>query len=188
MFEKIKSLKSEFSSVADAPVIRDSDGRAVINMTVHNDDDFLSPYSVNNTETISSEVADFLQNAAMAYHPKEKLTLRISSSCIDENEKRIYTKAIKNYFNLHFIENARELKRNTISSIIMMIIGVLGLAFMIFGEKLGFPSILIECIDIFAWVFIWETVDLFFISRSLLKLKLRRLIAFTEIKVEYIHI
>ena len=68
----------------------------VINLNVSNDDGFLSPYSFEGTPVISSEVADFLENAVKAHSPKEKLILNVKGDCIDENERVQYAAAIKN--------------------------------------------------------------------------------------------
>ena len=60
----------------------------VIRMTVKDDSDFLSVYSVTDTPVISSEVAQFLEHSIQdLIHPKH-LTLIIKSSCIDDTEKK----------------------------------------------------------------------------------------------------
>ena len=42
---------------------RDSDGNIIIDMTVSNDDDFLSVYSTSHTPVISTDVAAFIENS-----------------------------------------------------------------------------------------------------------------------------
>jgi O-acetylhomoserine/O-acetylserine sulfhydrylase-like pyridoxal-dependent enzyme len=42
---------------------RDNEGRAVVKMSVKNDDSFLSYFSANETAVISSDVAEFLENS-----------------------------------------------------------------------------------------------------------------------------
>ena len=46
----------------------------------------------------------------------------------------------------------------------MFLVGVAALGSMFFAESFGVKQLWIECIDIFAWVFIWEAVDLQFIE------------------------
>ena len=53
------------------------------------------------------------------------------------------------------------------------------------AEKMGVSGIWIECMDIFAWVFVWEAVDLFFIERGMLRLKKKRLDACMDRTVRY---
>ena len=69
---------------------RDADGRVIINMTVKDDTDFLSVFSIGDTPVISSEVAEFLESSTHSVLPKEQLALRIHSNCIDDNEKEEY--------------------------------------------------------------------------------------------------
>ncbi|MGN0802557.1 MAG: hypothetical protein ACI4MF_08200 [Candidatus Faecivicinus sp.] len=160
-----------------------SDGR--IMMTVRDDADFLSPYSANSGEVISSEVADFLTGSAQKFPPRTPLTLRIYSDCIDDREKQIYREAIRNYFSLQRIANRRDMRRNAILSGAMLIVGIIGLAGMFVAEHCNARQLWIECIDIFAWVFLWEAVDLRFIERRRLRLQRQRLEAFIAMKVDY---
>ena len=110
---------------------------STINMTVLNDDGFLSPYSETSTPMISSEVADFLENSAKGFHPKDKLLLNVYTNCVDEVEQQVYPKAIKNYFAAQLKSLEFELKRNLLSVIWFTIIGICGLTFMILYSRFG---------------------------------------------------
>lgn len=158
---------------------------ATIHMTVNDDSAFLSPYAETGRPVIATEVADFLENSANAYRPGEKLHLQIKSTCIDDEEKPRYTQAIANYFSLELEETNRNLKRKTVVSVIFTLIGILALAFMFVCGKRELNDLWIECIDIFAWVFLWEAVDQFFIERSPLLMRRKRLKNFTEMKITY---
>ncbi|MCI5847844.1 MAG: hypothetical protein MRZ98_09400 [Clostridiales bacterium] len=163
----------------------DSQGRAILTMRVRDDGDFLSPYSLSREETISADVAEFLTESAMAVHPRTPMTLHIHSQCIDEKEQDVYRWAIRSYFTLQAIEHQRTMRRNAIQSAVMEAVGVVSLAGMVWAEKMGVSGIWIECMDIFAWVFVWEAVDLFFIERGMLRLKQKRLDAFMDMTVRY---
>ena len=154
---------------------------AKIDMTVNDDSDFLSPYAETGKPVISSEVAEFLENSANAFHPKEKITLSVHSDCIDDNEKIVYEKAIRNYFSLQLID--RSMRRKTIIATWFSVVGILALAFMFLISRLGINDLWTECVDIFAWVFLWEAVDQFFIERSGLMLRKKRLDNFIDMKI-----
>ena len=77
------------------------------------------------------------------------------------------------------------MRRNAVQSVVMAAVGVVSLAGMVWAEKMGVSGIWIECMDIFAWVFVWEAVDLFFIERGMLRLKQKRLDAFMDMTVRY---
>lgn len=156
-----------------------------INMTVTDDDGFLSPYSEEGKPTISSEVADFLETAAKANRPKDKLRLAVRGDCIDEEEKKKYSAAIKNYYELKLKEEEREFYKKTVNSIVFTIIGILALAVMFLLSAKNVGEVWKECIDIFAWVFLWEAVDQFFIERGAIMLRRKRFKNFLEMEVSY---
>lgn len=156
---------------------------AQINMTVNDDSNFLSPYAETGKPVISSEVAEFLENSANAFHPKEKITLVIHSGCIDENEKIVYEKAIRNHFSLQLNDVDRSMRRKTIIATWFSVVGILALAFMFLIGRLGINDLWVECVDIFAWVFLWEAVDQFFIERSGLMLRRKRLDNFINMEI-----
>ena len=161
------------------------DTACVINMTVLNDSEFLSPYSPTETPIISGEVAEFLENGAAKRMPKQKVSLNIHSDCIDDGEKTVYDKAIRNYFNLKLEGANQDLKRNLIVSVIFTVIGVVGLAAMLLFEHFFNNAIWVEVVDIFAWVFVWEAVDQFFIERRKLIRNRSKYQAFTEMQINY---
>ena len=51
--------------LSERSVEYDANGRAVINMTVKDYSDFLSPYSERATAVISSDVAEFIENSTL---------------------------------------------------------------------------------------------------------------------------
>ena len=146
--------------------------RAVIDMEVDSDEGFTSPYSAAGKPVISSEVADFLENAVDAFHPRESLTLNVYGDCIDDGEKARYGAAIRNYFGNKL-------------GLVFTVIGILGLVAMFVLDRLGTNGVWVECVDIFAWVFLWEAVDQFFIERRLLLLKRKRNLAFTQMEINF---
>ena len=154
-------------------------------MTVTNDDDFLSPYSPTASPIVSSDVAEFLENGANKFLPKQKMQLDVHSDCIDDNEKVIYDKAIRNYFSLKLDGMKQALSRNLIVSIVFTIIGIIGLAAMLLLDHFFDNAIWVEVVDIFAWVFVWEAVDQFFIERRKLQLDCKKYQAFVEMQINY---
>lgn len=164
---------------------KDTDKVYRIDMTVLDDNGFLSPYSPVASPVIASETAEFLENSAENYISKQKMQLNIRSDCIDDAEKVTYDKSIRNYFYLKLTAAKRNLRRNLIISIIFTIIGIAGLALMFVLDHLGVKAIWVEVADIFAWVFLWEAVDQFFIERRKILLDCRKYKAFAEMEINY---
>lgn len=166
-------------------ICRDEEGRVIVNMTVKDDDDFLSVFSESNTPVIDSEVAEFLETGIHALTPGELLALHIHSDCIDEREQAEYSDAIREYYTERYIANEKELKRNRLIVWLLASAGVLVLSLAI-GLEYWFESrIWAEVIDIVAWVLLWEAVDIgVFGSRAQYQNRLRYL-SLMEMKIVY---
>ena len=170
MIKSIQELKRQLNArVLEDSVERDDEGRAVISMSVLNDDDFLSDFSAGATPTISSEVSEFLEESATAFLPKEQLHIKIYSDCIDSEEEKLYKNALTEYYVRHYKRNWLEMRRNLLISVVMLLIGIAALS--------GGVT--------FTWVFIWEAVDLFFLERSVLRREKYRCLSFIAAKVSY---
>lgn len=160
---------------------KDDEGRVIINMIVKDDSGFLSSFSENESPSISSEVAEFLENETKTMLPRQLLTLRIKSNCIDDNEKVMYVKAINEYYTKTYIVNEKEIKKNNIISIILFSIGLIILTFAI-----AFPNVIwSEVLDITAWVFLWETVDIMVFKNRYQKMQRYRYLSFLSMSIEY---
>lgn len=166
-------------------VERDALGRAVINMSVKNDEEFLSVFSRSESPVISSDVAEFIENSAAALSPKEQITIRIYSSCIDENEKIVYSWAIRQYYREKELANDTDIKRNSIIALILLIAGIAVLALSAFLNIQLDGEIWSEFIDIVAWVLLWEFVDICVFKNMHLRLSRRRYSAFSSMNIEF---
>ncbi len=180
----IRMLKKSLDARRRANFDRDKEGRAVIEMRVLRDEDFLSDLSVGRP-IISQEVADFLEESALAIPARETLALHIYSHCIDDKEQKVYSSAIREYFLRRYDRGRGSLRRNLVTAVIMAIVGLLVLTLMVVFSLLEFVPVLGETIDIAAWVFLWEAVDLFFLQRPLLKAEERRYLAFAHARIRF---
>ncbi len=165
---------------------RDDEGRAIICMTVKNDDEFLSEFSEGDTPVISAAVAEFIENSTCAIPPKEELTLRIRGDCIDEGERVLYTRAIREYYLEQYIAAQREIRRNRW---LVCLLGVAGVAVLAAGILYGYlvgNEIWTEVIDIVAWVLIWEATDIGLFETRGLRLRKRRCLSYLSMKVAYL--
>lgn len=186
MIKSLKELKKSIDGrMKEKEIVRDEEGRAVIEMTVRDDGGMLSPYSAGTRPMLGADVAEYLQSCALPIPPKEPLSLKIYSDCIDDGEKAVYTQALRDYFYAHYCENALLLRRNALVSLLMTIVGVLALTVGIVFGIFEWVPVLGEVLDIFAWVFLWEAVDQFFLERAVLRLKSRRYLRFADAKVIY---
>lgn len=164
---------------------RDEEGRVVLKMHVKNDDDFLSVFSVQDTPVISMQVAEFLENTTQGIRPDEPLSLHICSTCIDREEQGLYRRAIHQYYAERYSASARELRHQHIFAWTLALIGVLVLTLTLYLQY-RHSVIWAEVMDIVAWVFLWEAVDIrCFRTRELL-MQRRRYAAFMNMTVHYV--
>ena len=178
-------MKSKAERISAEKYRRDGEGRAVIDMNINDDGDFLSVYSKSDIPVISCDVAEFIENEARPAKPGERFTLRIHSSCIDAAEKVIYDKAIRKYYEEKDAANERELRRNNVIALLLLAAGILVLAFAVFFNAKMETLVWSEVIDIVAWVLIWEAVDVMLFRNNELRVNKHRYRALSSMKIEY---
>ncbi len=172
MFRNLKKLR-ELKRLArsEAETEYDDRGRELIRMTVKEDDDFLSPYAIGGEEILSAEASEFLDQAVMRLPLKDELHVDIDGSAIAEEERGGYATAIRNTYRTRVIDIDRKLRRNTVAAIIMTVTAIVILALYLALELRNAGYVILEIVDIVAWVFMWEAADLFFLERNVLKLE-----------------
>lgn len=186
MIKSIRQLKKHLDARAraDEPE-RDEEGRAVIEMTVLKDEDFLSDFSAGSRPVISTAIGEFLTENALAFHLQESFCIRINSDCIDDGERKIYAEALKEYYVRRYKRNRMDLKRNAFVSAVMAAVGVIALSAFVAMSLFDVNPVLSGVAEIFAWVFIWEAVDLFFLERQVLRCERIRYLHFIDAKVVF---
>ena len=162
----------------------DANGRAVINMTVKDYSDFLSPYSERATAVISSDVAEFIENSTYATPPSEPLTLRIYSDEISDDKKEEYTSAIREYYAQKYTVTKKTYRFNVIALISLAVAGILALLLAFRVES----HIWSEVIDIVAWVLIWEAVDIGVFKNRESNIQRKRYLSYMTMNIEFLAI
>lgn len=187
MFEKIKEIKrlSKECENATSPNY-DCEGARIINLSVSDDSNFISPLSCDDLPMISSETANFLELNAKHTKVNEKIRFVIKSNVIDDKEKELYPKAIDNYYTAKIRDTKLELKRNAIISFIMLLIGIVVFATIIILNAVNAQTLILSVIDVVAWVFIWEAVDLFVFKRTELRNQQLLNLKLLTAKIEFI--
>lgn len=163
----------------------DENGKIVISMVIHDNKEFLSLYCSDNQEIITQEVASFLDSKSKLIKQNKPLHIIIKNDKISENEKKIYSKAIKNYYYNEIIDLERTLKFYLISSLILALVSIVIFSLLYTIVQNANISILSEIITVIGWVFLWEAVDLFCIRSSLLQVKRRKCKNFLNAQISF---
>lgn len=181
-----KQLKAKEKLLEKSDILqRDQNGKVIVDINVRDDSDFLSSYGEGENVAISGEVASFIDHSLKAIPPKENIKIVLRGNCISEDEQPVYEKSIKNYYENIFLDVKRDLKRNTIFSLLLALAG--GIYFMfiwLLSLAIDVP-ILIEALTIAGWVFIWEAIDIFFLERPKLKALQYRAYQMIDAEIEF---
>lgn len=188
MLRSIKEIKAELDARREKREReRDEDGRAIVDLQIRNDDGFLSPYSSEKHNLLSSETSDFLEKSLKTLPVNERIHFRVHSNVITAEEQKEYSEAIHEHYADCYEDVRLAIKRLSRIALVMALIGVFALTVIIgldiTGQKTAVAS---EVIDIFAWVFLWEAVDIWFLQRPVLKMRQKRYLSLTDSVVEYL--
>ncbi len=146
----------------------DESGRAIIDLTINDKTEVLSPFVIDKKETINAEFASFLDNAVKPIPPKKKIHIDVTCKGISETDKTIFGRAIKNYYYNTCQESMRKLENNMKIFFVMCALSVLTLVLLFLVNFFDCYWLIVEVVDIVVWVFVWEAVDLLAFQRSML--------------------
>lgn len=188
MFNRIKKLRKELKTLETfEPYETDEQGRRVIRLHINDDDYFLSQLSVQGVPCVDDDVAYllnfYLKN--MSIDGDEKLVFKITGNNITEEDKKVYKKAIRNYYREEFLDVQQDLKENAGRTLWFFVLGLVLLGAWYVLDMFGIPKIIPELINICSWVFIWETVDNLFMERPGLRIKQLQNIKILEADIEF---
>ncbi len=155
MFEEIKQDKNR----AD---FYEENGVSHIEINLSNGNIY-DEYSTDSE--LNPEIFEFVEKVFRLVKKKTNLEIDITyPSEMSEEEKDKIERLFKSHYAISIVKSGDEIKRHNIVSILLLIFGVL-----IYGaygllEYFKVDFIFRGVIEIASWVFIWEAVDMFFLS------------------------
>lgn len=155
MFEEIKEDKNraDFYEENGVPHIE-------INLSNGNIYDEYSTDSELNTT-----IFEFVDKVFRLVKKKADLEIDITfPSTMKEEEKDKIEKLFKSHYAINIVKSNEEIKRHNIVSIILLIFGIIVYGAYGLLEYFKMDFIFQGVIEIASWVFIWESVDMFFLS------------------------
>lgn len=186
MFEQLKETKELLKDINEnKETVKDENGCAVIKISVNNDNNFLSDFSHRDEPIISSETAEYIDHSIKHLKPRTKLHFVFSGDSIDEDEKPIYISAIHNYYHSEFIEVVREIRKNRSLTFVMAITAAMIFALALILQNNGTEAVILNMLDVTAWVFMWEAVDIFAFRTSLLKIRRMRYLRIIKSEISF---
>ena len=155
MFEEIKQDKNraDFYEENGVPHIE-------INLSNGN---IYDEYSTDSE--LNPTIFEFVDKVFRLVKKKADLEIDITfpSSMKDEEKDKI-EKLFKSHYAINIVKSNEEIKRHNIVSIILLIFGIIVYGAYGLLEYFKMDFIFQGVIEIASWVFIWESVDMFFLS------------------------
>lgn len=183
MFNFIKHLQNKKKLIREFE--HDNQGNVLIQINIKDKNEILAPFALDGKETINVEFANVLDNVSKSVPPKETMHLNLKCENITEKEMENFSTAIKNYYFNSLIENQRKLHNNSLLFWSMIAISLLFLAILFVANHFNAPWIVSEVLDIIAWVFVWEAVDLLAFQRSIYQYEMNRNLVLYKMKISF---
>ena len=155
-----------------------------INIKVDSKEQIISKFSYDENDKLNKELSEFILDKTKIMPLTNDIKLNFySSSPIDTTE--IQT-TLKNHFMEEYIEAKHELKRCTIFTLAMIILGIISLSVLILAHKFFDNFYSSTVLEIAYWVFVWEAVDSLFLRRPQIRRKCIQLNKLYSAQVEVI--
>ena len=147
---------------------KEVDDCKTINIKVQNKEQVISQFSYDENDKINKDLAEFIESKSRDVRFSQDIQLNFYSKQ-EINAGEIQT-TISNHFRSECKQAKDELKVSNIAVIVLMILGVIGLACLLWVNRF-FDNFFFQMIlEIASWVFIWEAVNVLFLQMP----KLRR--------------
>ena len=185
-FELRRKRRAAVKNLKEKTPQLDPGGNSIVNVSVAEDDDFLSPYGDSENLVISEEMAGYLKNATNGIPVKDDLHFKIKCSDVNKHNESKFRMAIHNYYSNQFIEIERKLKFNAFGVLATFILALVFLGVWALLDHFHVVEVVTLIVEIVAWVFMWEAVDLFFFQRSYLRHKKNRILQLLNAKVSFV--
>lgn len=185
MFKFVKYFKDKKLIVKDRPV--DSEGRAIVDIKIKDKSEVLSPFVIDGQEVINAEFANLIDNTVKSIPPNQSINLNIDCDKLTDSDKTSFALAIKNYYKNSTLDSQRKMDNNTKILLLMLVLSIISLTALFLVNFFSVNWLIVELVNIVAWVFIWESIDLFVFQRSMQRYEKLRYLALYNCHITYKH-
>ena len=165
LFKKLAAMDKRSGSIDDFVENEyiDENGTAVINIQLSNTDNLFSPYSEK--KVLNQDLMNYIDSQADPISPEIPIIINFIVDDVNKVDEVYIKRAIKRYYWLSYRSKKKELRRLTITSAILFLIGIgITIVYQIL-YRLNVDLFANEIILIASWVFIWEAVSRFTFNR-----------------------
>ena len=157
-----------------------------VNIKIENKEQIISNYSYDEHDKLNKDLADFIMTKTKRTHISQDIKLNIYTK--EVIKKTEVESTIKNHFNEERLEIKEDLKRSNIFVLVMFGLGILTFAILVALYKKSVNNFYFEMVlEIAAWVFIWEAVDVLFLQRPKIRKRYMQLQKLCSARVEIVN-
>ena len=188
MFRRLRKLNSLYNSKLgyEEKYFVDEQDRGIIDVGAEHYDDLFSYYDMDGKSILDQEFISFIEMKADSIPINKELSLCFHVPEANEDKRLEIEKTLKDTYikQTHII--TRKIKEYTKFSLAMLLIGLIFIPIVLLTNSM--PDSLIMQVggiisEICAWIFIWEAIDSYFLSRRDLQDELLMKYRFVQAKV-----
>lgn len=154
----------------------------VVDIRVDNKDQVISKFSYDKNDKLNKELSDFLIEKTKPVSQKQEIQLNMHTGS-DLNKYEVQGTIYK-HFDDEYKEVKRELKRNSIFVVSMVVLGIISLTLLVLAYKYFSNFYFDMFLEIASWVFVWEAIDSFFLRRPSIKRRCLQMKKLSQAKVD----
>ena len=133
--------------------------------------DSLSYFSTKESPTPNQELIEYIDEQVSCISHKNNLKFVVHTSKQNPVQPEEFENLLDRYYETQVVKSHIESKSLTFQGIVMLIVGLLIFTSYVLLKVYVTQSLWLELIDILAWVFVWESVDLIFLAQYGIKQK-----------------
>lgn len=179
----IKKLEKNTKIDIDEDIAFDDDGRAIIEVKLEKTQDLFSPYAYKDYDILNNDLDLFIEDRAMFIPQEYDLSIHLYAKEIEHLDKDKIEKAVKARYINEYVEERKELKKNSSFSIVMLLLGFVPLLTLFAIDVLQIPTVFGTFFEVATWVFFWGAIDSFLIERRFVRTRVYRKLKLFNAKV-----
>lgn len=185
MFSKVNRIRKLRAKLKPKKqlILLDEKERALVDVGAENYNDIFSPFCLYDMNVIDFELEQYLdaRNESVPFEYDLSLVFHIKEA--NEQKRKEIDTTIKQSYGSRLQSVKKKLKQNKTSALIFLIVGLILLSIKT-TFLLSSTAYVQSLMDILAWVFVWTSVEAYFLERSLLKIEQMLLLRMVTAKVE----
>lgn len=185
MRSKIKDLKKEDKAYLKKHDIN-TDGRLVIDIVLESASDAYSKFSPQHDKRLDPGLSEYIEAENVALQNPLHFKIYNNEYAADQASGEEFKALLMSDLKDKRYKAYKALRFNMLASIICLLVGLAVIALSVSLRFIfDYIEVVYVSIEIMAWVFVWEAVDLFFFGRPELKLKYIKAARLTEATVSF---